>query len=68
MVILEGYLAGEIELEVFLDGYKQLHLLKWLEDITDKSEIPEFFESVYKSAKVKVKTVDDGAEVTSMLF
>jgi len=68
MVILEGYLAGEIELEVFLDGYKQLHLLKWLENITDKSEIPEFFESVYKSAKVKVKTVDDGAEVTSMLF
>jgi len=68
MVILEAYLADKIELGVFLDGYKQLDLLLWLERITDKKEIPEFFESVYKSAKIKVKTVDDGAETTNCLF
>lgn len=68
MVILEAYLSNEIDLDIFLDGYKQLGLLKWLEKITDKSDLPEFFESVYKSAKIKVKTVDDGSETTNCLF
>ncbi len=68
MVILEAYLSGEIKLDVFLDGYKQLDLLKWLEKITDKKDLNNFFKSVYQSAKVKMKTIDDGQETTNCLF
>lgn len=68
ITILEAYLHGEIELELILDGYKQLNLLKWLEKIKNKDELNDFFKDVYKSAKIIRKQESDGVGVTDCLF
>lgn len=68
ITILEAYLHGEIELELILDGYKQLDYLKWLEKIKDPAELDDFFKDIYKSAKIVKKTESDGIAVTDCLF
>jgi hypothetical protein len=68
ITILEAYLNGEIELELILEGYKQLPLLKWLEKIEDNSELEDFFKDVYKSAKIVRKQESDGVGITDCLF
>lgn len=68
ITILEAYLHGEIELELILDNYKQLSLLKWLEKIKDNKELEEFFKDVYKSSKIVKKQESDGICVTDCLF
>jgi len=68
ITILEAYLHGEIELELILDGYKQLSLLKWLEKIKDPNELEDFFKDVYKSAKIVKKQESDGNDITECLF
>lgn len=68
ITILEAYLHGEVEMEVFMDGYKQLDYLKWLEKIKDPKELDHFFQDVYKSVKMVGKTEANGDGVVDFMF
>ena len=68
ITILEAYLHGEVAMEKFMDGYKQLDYLKWLENITDPNELDDFFKNVYKSVKMVGKTEANGEGVVDFMF
>lgn len=68
IVILEAYLNGEIEMDIFLDGYKQLHLLKRLEQIKTMEEADELFQAIYQGTKIIKRHESDGNEITDVLF
>ena len=68
ITILEAYLHGEVAMEKFMDGYKQLDYLKWLENITDPNDLDDFFKNVYKSVKMVGKTEANGEGVVDFMF